>query len=211
MIAHVIDSAKKSGVFDKIYVNSDSDVFEKIASSYDVEFYLRPPKLGSSETKSDEVVYDFIRSHPCDTLVWVNPVSPLQPASEISDAVTHFTESDFGSLITVSEQQVHCLCGDEPVNFSNDGLFAKTQDLTPVKPFAYSLMMWDAETFVNQFEEMGYAMFCGETSYYPVSDASALKVKNASDLLLIDAIARGRASRSEDSVQYHEYVNELNR
>ncbi len=210
MIRHVIDSAKEAGIFDEIYVNSDSKIFSQIADDCNVNFYHRPPELGSSETKSDQVVYDFIQSHPCDTIVWVNPVSPLQPTSEIKKVVNHFLDSSSESLITVSEEQVHCVYDGKPVNFSEDGLFAKTQELKPVNPFVYSLMMWNSKAFAEQFEETGYAMFCGDTDHYPVSDVSALKVKTKSDLLLVDAIARGQSTQTEETkVEYDELVEEL--
>ena len=53
MIAYAIESAKASGVFNKVVLNSDSHVFEKIAEEYECEFYLRPENLGKSSTKSE--------------------------------------------------------------------------------------------------------------------------------------------------------------
>jgi len=210
MLKHIINSAKDAGVFDDIYVNSDSEVFGRIAESNNVEFYHRKKRLGSSDTKSDEVVYDFVQSHNCDTVAWVNPVSPLQPASEIREVIEHFNRSESDSLITVSEEQVHGVYDDCPINFSEDGLFEKTQDLKPINLFAYSIMMWDVDIFIQEFEKNGYAMLCGNTDYYPVSDISTIKVKTADDLLLVDAIARGRSTRIESSIKYHELVEDFN-
>ena len=55
----------------------------KIADEYECEFYLRPELLGSSSTKSDDVVLDFVVQYGGDIVVWVNPISPLQTAQEI--------------------------------------------------------------------------------------------------------------------------------
>ena len=60
LIYYAIEAAKKSNCFDKIYINSDHDIFEKIAQRYKVNFYLRPKKLGGNNIKSDDVVYDFV-------------------------------------------------------------------------------------------------------------------------------------------------------
>lgn len=208
LISHVIRSAKESGVFDKVVVNSDAAVFEEIADELDVEFYHRPPELGSSDTKSDEVVYDFLQNHPCENVAWANPISPLQPTAEIREVVTYFTDNDIQSLFTVKEKQVHSLYEDDPVNFSWDGLFAKTQELSPVFPFIYSIMMWNADTFEQEHESNGHAFFCGETGFYSVSNESSLIVKTEEDLQLVDAVMRGRHEQS-DTVEYHELVDDL--
>ena len=60
MIAYAIVAALSSKVFDRVIVNSDSDVFRSIAEEYGAEFYLRPEHLGGSSVKSDDVVKDFI-------------------------------------------------------------------------------------------------------------------------------------------------------
>ena len=73
LISYAIQAAKASGVFDRVVLNSDSAVFEQVAHQYDIDFYLRPTELGSSDTKSDTVVYDFMEHIPSDIVAWVNP------------------------------------------------------------------------------------------------------------------------------------------
>ena len=60
MIAYAIMAALSSNIFDRVIVNSDSEVFRTIAEKYGAEFYLRPEQLGGSSVKSDVVVKDFI-------------------------------------------------------------------------------------------------------------------------------------------------------
>ena len=69
LIEYVIQSAKKSRIFDKIYINSDDQIFEKIALKNNINFYLRNKKFGTSNTKSDDVVYDFLINNKCDIIV----------------------------------------------------------------------------------------------------------------------------------------------
>ena len=38
LVAYVIESAKKSGVFDEIYLNSESDIFREIANEYGINY-----------------------------------------------------------------------------------------------------------------------------------------------------------------------------
>ena len=62
-------------------------IFGKVAKKYKVEFYLRPKHLGSSNTKSDDIVFNFLNNFDCDILVWVNSIAPLQTAIEIQKVV----------------------------------------------------------------------------------------------------------------------------
>ena len=109
LMYYAIQAAKKADIFDRIIVNSEDIIFSKIAKRYGVGFYQRPKGLGSSATKSDFVVYDFIKNNPCDIVAWVNPISPLQPEEEVRQAVDYFLKNRLDSLITVKNEQVHCV------------------------------------------------------------------------------------------------------
>ena len=63
MIYYAINAAKKSRCFDKVFINSDHEIFSKIAKRYKVNFYKRNKKLGKSNIKSDTVVYDFFKNN----------------------------------------------------------------------------------------------------------------------------------------------------
>jgi len=208
VIAYVIDSAKEADVFEHIVVNSDQSVFGKIAERHGVEFFLRSQELGTSETKSDDVIADFMDHHKGDILVWVNPIAPLQPASEIRAVVEYFIDQGFDSLITVKDEQVHSLYQGKPVNFSVEGLFAKTQDLTPIQPFVYSLMMWRYRTFLNHYHENGYALLSGRVGYYSVHKDSTIILKYEDDLRMAEAVLRSREARDEEP-EYDPVVTEL--
>ena len=201
-ISYAIRAAQASAVFHRVVVNSESPKFKEIADRYGAEFYQRALNLGSSTTKSDAVVLDFIENNPCDVLVWVNPTSPLQPAEEIRLVIGHFIESDWDSLITVQDHRVHCVYRDSPINFSTDEAFAQTQDLEPVRSFVYSLMMWRTSCFVTQMRQRGYALLCGKVGYYPVCKLSSVIIKTEEDLVFADAIARARAQSAGQRVEY---------
>lgn len=199
LIYYAIRAAKDAGIFDKIIINSESELFRKISRRYKIGFYERPADLAGSSAKSDSVVYDFIKHNPCDILVWVNSTAPLQTGAEIKAAVDYFLTEGLDSLITVKNEQVHAVFDGKPINFNRDEIFAQTQDLKPVQPFIYSIMMWRPKVFKEEFERRGYAVFCGKTGYYPAGKlASAVIVKREEDLMLAEALmkasnAKGRA------------------
>ena len=80
-------------------------------------------------------------------------------------------------MITVKEEQVHCVYQGKQVNFEEASKFSQTQDLEPVQPFVYSIMMWRTEPFVEAINQQGYAYFVGKAGYYPVSKPSTLIIK----------------------------------
>ena len=197
MIYYTIKAAQDSGAFDRIILNSDSKVFEEIAKRYGVEFYHRPDELGSSTTKSDDVVLDFMQNNPCDIVAWVNPTSPLQTGGEVKKVIDYFQLEALDSLITVENKLVHTAWQNRPINFVEDGKFAQTQDLIPVQPFVYSIMMWRVVPFVEAMEVKGYAFFTGKVGFYPVSKETGIIIKTAEDLRLIDYIVRSRGENEE--------------
>ncbi|MBI4184351.1 MAG: hypothetical protein HY521_10170 [Proteobacteria bacterium] len=194
VIAYAIEAAKGAGVFDRVVVNSDGAALKEIADRYGVEFLLRDPKLADSQAKSDDVVADFMARVPGDLLAWVNPIAPLQTSAEVRAVVEHFIANGLDSLITVESRQVHCVFEGRPVNFSLDGLFAKTQDLVPVQPFVYSVMMWRYATFLAHYRAHGHALLAGKVGYFPVHRHSTIILKYEEDLRLAEAVLRARAS-----------------
>ena len=208
LISYAIEAAKASGVFSKIVLNTDGAVFETIARRHDIDFYLRPPELGSSDTKSDSVVYDFMGRFTSDIVAWVNPIAPLQTGEEIRDVVNYFIQQQLDSLITVNDEQVHCVYQGQPVNFRVDEIFAKTQDLVPVQPFVYSVMMWRTGPFMETFKQQGYALLCGKLGYFPVSKRSSVIIKTDEDLLIAESILKATAEGRIYQVQYDELAVE---
>lgn len=207
LICYAISAAKQAGVFRRVVVNSENALFAKIARRYRVEFYQRPREWATSEARSDSVVYDFMRNNPCDIVAWVNSVSPLQTPQEIKKVIDFFIEGKLDSLITVKNEQVHCVYKGEPVNFSKEEAFARTQDLVSVQSFVYSIMMWRTEVFKQEFEKKGYALFCGKTGFYPVSKASAVIIKKEEDLFFAESLLKLMRKKNRHKVEYDAIVN----
>ena len=190
MIAYSIVAALSSKVFDRVIVNSDSDVFRSIAEEYGAEFYLRPEHLGGSSVKSDDVVKDFINKYPSDVVVWENPIAPLQTVEDIRNTIQYFLSNDLDSLFTVKEEQIQCVYENKPINYIEQDKFAQTQDLTPVCPFVPFIMMWKTDTFLNSLKERGYAFFSGKVGYFPVSRLSSVIIKYEDDFRIAEILIK---------------------
>ena len=202
MIAYAIVAALSSKVFDRVIVNSDSDVFRSIAEEYGAEFYLRPEHLGGSSVKSDDVVQDFINKYPSDVVVWENPIAPLQTVEDIRNTIQYFLSNDLDSLFTVKEEQIQCVYENKPINYIEQDKFAQTQDLTPVCPFVPFIMMWKTDTFLNSLKERGYAFFSGKVGYFPVSRLSSVIIKYEDDFRIAEILIKSMI-QGEKKINYY--------
>jgi CMP-N-acetylneuraminic acid synthetase len=211
MISYAIRAAQGSGVFDRIVINADAPVFAAIAARYGVEFYQRPAALGSSTTKSDDVVRDFMQHHPADILAWVNPTSPLQTGAEVREVVKHFQQEGLDTLITVKNEQVHANFAGRPLNYRTDELFAQTQDLVPVELFVYSVMMWRTAPFLAAYAELGHAFFVGRVGFYPVDKLSAIIIKREEDLRLAELVIKTMKQTGGAPLRYDPLAEEARR
>lgn len=192
VIAHAIDTARQAGIFSRVVVNSESEVFREVAERYGAEFYQRSAELGSSEARSDHVVQDFMRHNPADIVVWVNSTAPLQPVEEVREAVRFMVDGGYDTVITVKQEYLHAAVKGQPINFSYDEPFARTQDLEPVQCFVYSLMMWRCDSFLAAMDAKGYAVLSGKVGFFPVSKQSTILIKHEDDLRMAEAWLRAR-------------------
>jgi CMP-N-acetylneuraminic acid synthetase len=191
MIYYTINAAKKSECFDKIFINSDHNIFSKISKKYKVNFYKRSKSLGGSNIKSDSIVYDFMKNNPeADILVWVNPIAPFQTAKEIKKIVNFFSKKKIDSLITVENKKIHCNYNNKPLNYIKNSKFSKTQNLKIIQTFVYSLMMWKKKSFIEKYKKDKNAILCGKTYFYPVKNLSTIIIKNFDDLKLANYVMK---------------------
>ncbi len=177
LIYYSINSSKKSKIFDNIVINSDNEIFSKIAKRYNINFYKRPKILGGSNIKSDDLVLDFILNNPCDILVWVNPIAPLQTSDDIINCIKYFKKNNLNTLITMVEKKVHYTFNKKPINYKLKEKFSRTQDLIPLQEMIYSIMMWKTKSFVKNMKKNKSAILHGKIGYYNIPVSSSIIIK----------------------------------
>ena len=73
------DKCLASGIFDKVIISSDDPIFEGLVNCKNVEFLLRNQNLANDNATSDAVIdFFFEKFSSCESVLWVNSVSPLQ-------------------------------------------------------------------------------------------------------------------------------------
>jgi len=108
LIAWTIEAALASGLFDQIYVSTDSVEIAEVATKYcaDVPF-LRPPSLASDTADIKDVVIHLMNWHSAQGfeslshIMILQPTSPLRNSRDIRDAWEFFVEKNADAVVSV--------------------------------------------------------------------------------------------------------------
>lgn len=121
LLRYTADAARDSGIFDMIYVNTDSKEYFDLAGE-GAAYYKRPDYLAQDNTSMREVVSEFIKSFVpiCgyDFEVFVlYPTYPLRSAQDIRDmSIAH---ENMRTMIGIKKAKTHpfmCRCFDNTIH-----------------------------------------------------------------------------------------------
>lgn len=205
LIAYCIEAAKKSEVFDEIYINSEADIFGDIAEEYGVSFYKRPEKLSSNKAINDEFAFDFIKNTNAEILVQLLPTSPLITSDEIGEFVRHMLEGEFDTLVSVENHQIACVYRGRPINFEVSEPHKSSQTMVPVQSYATVLMAWKYKSFIENMETHGCAYHGGtsKTGYHVIKGLSTIDIDNEVDFELAEVALECRNNKRHLEKQYY--------
>ena len=191
LIEYAIISAKKTKIFDKIIVNSESIIFKKFSDKYKVNFFKRNSKYATSKTTSDEVVKNFFDNfEDIDILVWINTTTPFLTSNDIKKIIRYFIKNKADTLITTEKKYAHANFCSTPLNYKKNTKFSRTQDLEPVETCNYALMIWRKESFLKSYKKISSGILSGKVVFYPLSGLGTLMIKKPEDLKLANYIMK---------------------
>ena len=200
----VATAAKETGLFDEIYINSESDIFEEVADQVGVKFYKRPEEFATDTATNDEFALDFMNAFNFDVLVQINPTSPFLSKEDIIRFVTEFKTNGLQTLHTVKNEKIEGLYDGIPLNFDPLKPMPPSQLLIPVQLFSSSIMAWDVKKFRENMEKYNCAVYGGDGTigYYPLSGFSALDIDNEIDFKMAEVILNLKNSSDNDTRYY---------
>ena len=144
------DKCLAAGIFDKVIISSDDPFFEGLVNCNQVEFLKRNQNLAGDNATTDVVIDFFFKEIPsCDSILWVNSVSPLQSIQDIKNCGTRLSDPQVDCVMAANTLYQHCCIGNKPLNFDPNKPFEKTQDLEPIQRYIYSCMGWKRKTYVE--------------------------------------------------------------
>lgn len=206
LISYVLKSAKKAGVFDEIYLNSEAPVFSEIAKSNGVLFYQRPQHLGSDNTNNDEFLLDFCENVNAEIVIQILPTSPFISPEEIADFVNTMIKQANDTFISVQDHKIACVYQGQGVNFKPDEPHISSQLMVPVQTYATVLMGWKTDVFLQNMRTygFGYHGVKSKIGYYPLKGFSTIDIDNEEDFRLAESILKYlNSGENETSPTYY--------
>ena len=183
------DKCLIAGIFDKIIISSDDEIFEELVNCKEVHFLKRNEELASDEATTDLVVDFFFEKMPfCESILWVNSVSPLQSVQDIKNCGLRLNDPNVDCVMAVNTMYQHCCISKEPLNFNPQNPFEKTQDLKPIQRYIYSCMGWKRESYVKSRREGFRGLFPGKIELVEASLLAGMLIKYQEDFELCSKI-----------------------
>ena len=206
MIAYTIEAAINTGLFDEVFVSTDSQEYADISVKYGASVpFLRDPELATSGARTWDVIlnaidiYDKKLGKKYDSMALLQPTSPLRDSDDILDAYKMFTEKDAVSVISVSEVEHSPLRSNTlPKNlslgrfFSNNIHTVQRQELQTyycIKGAVYFVKMEKLlESLSNLYSSRSYA--------YIMPKEKSIDIDDEIDFMLAQIIMEKRLQKS---------------
>ena len=209
LISYIIDTVKQCKIFDEIYVNSESDVFQKIAEEKKISFYKRPEKFATDTSTNDEFALDFISNIKGDLLIQILPTSPLIKPIEIKNFVNEIIYSKYYTLISVEHKQIACLYENQAINYDKCKINPPSQNMEPIKAYATALMGWTYNSFKKNMKKYNAAYHGGNgnTGYFELRGLSTIDIDREEDFLLVENIMLAQKQKFQKTIKYYDQEN----
>lgn len=209
LVEHTLDNLKKTKHLTDIYINSDSELWAKLAKKHNVKFYLRKKELATSQSMIDDYLYDFMIGEPSDYLAVVTPTSPFFSAESLDSAWEQYSENDYDTIISGEEIQTHCFYKGKPMNFSRIGQLPRSQDLDPIIALNFSIAIYDCNKFKANYENLGWGVFTGKLGFFKTDGFANIDIDEEKDFLLAEIAARFMRNEEDTTPKYSEFVQHL--
>lgn len=138
LMAYTIEAAKKSGLFNEIFVSTDSEEYAEIARNYGASVpFLRSDELSSDTASSWDAAAEALKKYeelgrPFDSLALLQPTSPLRTSDDIAAAYKLIDMKNANAVVGVCETDHSPMwCNTLPEDGSLENFINKELVVTP--------------------------------------------------------------------------------
>lgn len=189
LITRAIRKCKEAGVFGEVWVNSENDVFGEIAAEEGVNFHKRPAHLANNTATSEDYVYEFIKTHPCEIVFQVHSIAPLLLVEQVKSFVSTMVTSDYDVLLSVVNEQIECAMDGVPVNFTYQKK-QNSQELSPIQRVTWSITGWRTKPYIQAYEAGKCATYAGKVGFHAINRMGGHIIKREEDLQIAEIYLR---------------------
>lgn len=202
LVSWVTETARDSGLFDEVWINSESFELGVLAERLGVRFYLRPAELAVDSATSEDFVRDFILHNECDELYQITPTSPFLTIDDMKRAVSLLTYNE--TVLSVKKIQAECfLDAETPINFDPNRAMLPSQHLCPVYSMCNGIFGWKSQTFLDRGRSATYGR---DRALLVLDGDSSIDIDTEADFTVAEAIVnkRERSVRHWSSTEHTE-------
>lgn len=166
MIAWTIEAALESGVFDHVFVSTDSEEIANVSRDFGAEVpFIRPASLATDEATTDDVVTHLVEwferhyDHSVTTVAILQPTSPLRNAEHIRDAAELKNKKSARAVVSVCKLEYAIqFCNKLAPDGAMDGFIKpdnikRTQELEPCYRLNGAIYLF-GRSYVGKLDEI---------------------------------------------------------
>lgn len=202
LIAHSIQQALNSGLFEHVVVSTDSDAIIEVAKQYGAEvLFKRPAELASDTAGKLEVIRhaflfceEYFGKHYVHH-VDLDATSPLRRSNDIIEAYKKFRDENYEILITgapsrrspyfnlVEEDENHRVTLSKQLGKN----VLRRQDVPQSYDMNASIYIWERDALVNQ-----NSLFFGNTGIYVMPEDRSYDIDSELDFRIVEMLMEER-------------------
>lgn len=204
LIQYPIDLALQSDGFESVWVNTESEELGRAVQNMGVQFHKRPPELATDAATNREFTYEFMKKHPCDHVVMVNPTSPLLRLETLKRFIDYLQSGDYDTILSVISTQAESFYKGHPINFEVDKPKINSQLLEPIEETMWALTAWKRDTFMDMEEAGKPPVFGGKLGRFSIPKDESADLDTEEDWNIAEGMIAARLRRESVEKRYLE-------
>ncbi len=198
LMSYTINSAKKSKLFDKIFISSDCKKILTKAKNYNVDGYLRPKNMAKdSSPKIPAIRHALLFAEKkfkkkYDVIFDLDITSPLRNISDIKNSYKKFINEKAKNLITVCESKKNPYFNMVELKKNSVKIIKKSkmkitrrQDAPKTYDMNASIYIWKRDILLKSNN-----LFSNKTSCYIMPQDRSVDIDNFNDLNIVKSLIK---------------------
>ncbi len=200
LIAHTVEIAKASGLFDDIVISTDSDAIASAAENYGAKvLFKRPSELASDQASKLPVIqHAFIQSETIldkhyDYLFDLDATSPLRSVEDLKGCFEMISSGNYDNIITASPARrspyFNLVEQDETgtPRLSKNSSVSRRQASPKCFDMNASIYVWTRESILSC-----QSIFSDRTGLFVMPEERSLDIDTEFDFSIVSALMEGR-------------------
>lgn len=162
LVSYVLETLLSIERIDDVYVYcSDDEILKYISSK--VKYIKRDRRLDSSETKMNEILYEFSKEVDADIYILSHATSPFIGKKSIEEGLINVLNSKNDSALSVQKLQEFLWKDNKPLNYELFNI-PRTQDLEHMYMETSGFYIFKKDLIVNENRRVGHNPYLVEVS-----------------------------------------------